>query len=465
MIELFATLYSIITLILLVARLELGLLLLIPLLLLTGYAYRSPIEGLNATNLLVYTAFVMGLFRRMSRPWLGLPPATFPLVAFFLLIIIEWFVGYLNYRFTPEGYETFRQLKNVQRWTTYTLLYFAYFFGWPEHRPATSAFRWMFAGLLMVILFSFYEVVIGGEYYAGTGRGFGLFRQPNSTGIFLGSFGMLPLVLVPLARTRSARLLYLGSFAASIFALMLTLSRTGFLAMVVGGMVYSYYRSRRSFVAMILVMIALVPTYSIILPEKVALRIDETFTGSEYEGVAGEFEGSTANRLVQSLAGLRLFIDSPVIGHGLGGFWYRSPQYLPKGAPAITRAPHTTFIWLLVDGGIVTLGMFVWLLVAIVLGGKRLFERGPTESERMLGLYMMATVGAKSLANFASTDFLTGDVTAYFWISGAMVAWMIAHPDKVSSVPEPQSEPTRARALSSWRPRRTSALTRGSARE
>lgn len=468
MIELVVSLYALVTLVLLVMRLEVGLLLLLPLLPLTPYAYRSPVTGLNATNLVIYVAFAMALFRRMGRQQVGLPPGAIPLFFFFCMILMAWVFGYLNYR--SEGYESIRQLINVQRWVLYTLLYFAYFFAWPEDRPVTTAFRWMFAGIMIAVLFNFYERAFPGYYYLTSGRTGGIFRQANSNGIFLGTYLLLPLALTHSARSAVARWFYVGSFVLGVFSLMLALSRTGFLSLIAGSLVYAFYRSRRTFIAMIFALMALVPTYSILLPEKVVNRIDQTFRGSRYEGVAGKLEGSAANRLVQSIAGLRLFLDSPIIGHGIGGFWHRSPRYLPANAPDVARSAHTTFIWILVEGGAVTLGAFIWLLLGLLMGGKRVLEGGATDGQRMLGLYMMSIVVAKSLANTASTDFFTGDVSAYFWVSGGLVAWMVVHLGRESRTAAPAAERATVakgprRVASPWRPRQPASLTRGKAHE
>ena len=56
--------------------------------------------------------------------------------------------------------------------------------------------------------------------------------------------------------------------------------------------------------------------------------------------------------------------------------------------------------------------------------GKRLYETGPDEETRLLGLFFLACMVSKILANFASTEFVTGDVTSYVWIVAALVLRM-----------------------------------------
>jgi O-antigen ligase len=114
----------------------------------------------------------------------------------------------------------------------------------------------------------------------------------------------------------------------------------------------------------------------------------------------------------------------------------------------VARSPHSTFLEILVEGGIVTVACFVWLLAGLGLTGKRLYESGLDHEERLYGLFLMTIVVAKSLANLFNTEFLTGDVSAYLWVSAALVAWRLAHaPEKSRAVVRPQ------RVVSPWRPR------------
>jgi O-antigen ligase len=197
-------------------------------------------------------------------------------------------------------------------------------------------------------------------------------------------------------------------------------------------------------VVLLCLLVALAP---VLLPKNLLERYKSTFAGSEYEGVAGNFEPSTANRVVQNQAGLKLFMDSPIIGHGFEGFYYRSPKYLPPGAPEITRAAHSSFLMLGVGGGIISLAAFFWLLTNLGMAGKRLYEDGSDKEARLLGLFLLAAMVSKVLANFASTEFVTGDVTSYVWISAALVSRLQG--DIRSRAPSAVRQKTR----STWRSR------------
>jgi O-antigen ligase len=442
-IEFVVTAYACITLFLLLVRFERGLLFLLPLFPLVRFTWHSPITGLNTMNLLIYTAFAMGLLRRMSLPERPLPPATVPLISFFTFTLLAWVIGIINYQ--SEGFPAIRYLINVERWVVFTLLYFAYYFGWSGRFPARSAFRWMLAGIFIAAVANVFEVLHGTEYFARTGRAGGVFGEANNNGNFMAGYAFLPLALAASARKPLQRNFYRVLFGLCFAGVMLSASRSALLSFSGGALVYAYFRSRRALAFLIMALCLVIPFYTFVLPETVVKRIERTTSGSAYEGFAGQLEGSAANRFVQNVAALRLFIDSPILGHGLGGFWYRSPKYLPPGADVRTRAMHSTFLNILVNVGLPGLACLLWVLGGLFLAGKRLYDSGAEAPERLLGLYLMTIMVNKILANVFTPEFLTGDVSAYVWVTAGLVSWLNLR------VPAPAHARGRAEVRSTWR--------------
>jgi O-antigen ligase len=444
-IEFFVTVYAIATLIMLVVKFEIGLLLLLPLLPLVMYTYRTPVTGLNTNNLLIYTAFAMSLMRAMGSGRKGLPPVTLPLVVFFGATLIAWFVGILNFR--GQGYDAVRVLINMERWLLYTLLYFAYFYGWSGQFSVYTAARWMLAGLMIVTGYTLIELAHPSEYLRITGRAGGVFAQANANGVFLASFAFLPVALAEVEKRTSWRWIYLAGFGACVAAQLMSASRSAFLCFLAGGLAYTFYRSRRAFAIAFLGLCILVPFYKIVLPETLAARFEATRGRSSYEGVAGHLEMSAANRAVQYKIGMQLFLESPVIGHGIDGFHYRSKKYLPPDAPMVARAVHTTFIKVLTEAGIIGIGCFFWLLLSLGWQGIRLYRSSAGEHHRFLGLFLITIVFAKVVANLFHTEFLTGDVTSYLWVTAGLVSWLNLR------LPERRKAEVQEPVRSAWRPR------------
>jgi hypothetical protein len=446
MIEVLLTLYALITLIMLVARFEWGVVLLMPLLPLAMYTYRSPITGLNTNNLLIYTAFAMGFLRRLENRGMPLPPATGAMLILMGFTLLAWVIGYINYR--SVGYQTWEVLINLERWILYALLYFAIYFGWSDKVPMRRVLVFMFIGVLAAALANVAEIFHPSAYMQKTGRAGGLFQQANSNGIFMASYAFLPVVLAATTRSPFARLLYRVTFVLCVGGVLLSISRAAFLCLIMSALVYAFFTSRRLFAVIVLAMCLMVPAYSVVLPEKAVKRIEETFTGgSRYKGAMGKLEESAANRVVQDLAGLKLFMDSPIFGHGLSGFYYRSPRYLPPAAPPVTRMVHSSFFWALVEGGILTTGAFLWLLFKLWEMGKRLYDAAGDEPDRLMGLYLMTIMVSKVIANFFNLDFFTGDVSSYVWVTAGLVAW------RSLRLPEAVRAPALQPSRQGWRPR------------
>jgi hypothetical protein len=356
-----------------------------------------------------------------------------------------WVIGVMN--FHDQGLDPIVALKLVERWASYTLLYFSYYFGWSGRMPASRVFRWMAVGIFFNAAFNIVELVHPTHYYLASGRTGGILGQANSNGLFLASYGFVMLVLARLARERLARWFYHGCFALSVLGIGLSLSRAAFLALLTNSVVYSFFRSKRMFAAIILAIALVLPVYSVVLPEKIAHRIDETFTASEYEGELGKIEGSAANRVMQYIATWHLFVDSPVFGHGINGFIYRSKQYVPAWAYRQLASPHSTFVNVTVDTGLLGLGSFLWLLTSLAWTGKRLYDVGETEEERLIGLFLITVMLGKLVANLFNTEFLTGDVSGYVWVTAGLASSLLLRKGAVQTVP--QSLPERV----TWRPR------------
>ena len=228
-----------------------------------------------------------------------------------------------------------------------------------------------------------------------------------------------------LSRSVFAKIFYLGCFGLCIVGIAISASRASFISLVAASLVYAFYTSRRVFALLLIAFVVVVPSYRIFLPEVVSERIEETFGRSEYKGFAGKFDRSSANRIVQNIAAFKVFAESPILGHGLGGFYHRSPKWLPpdwRGGNA--RVAHSTFVWALTETGAVGLVALVWFLGGVALEGLRLYQNSDIQEERLMGLFLLTSMIAKSIANFFNTEFLTGDVSAYLWVSAGLVAWM-----------------------------------------
>jgi glycosyltransferase involved in cell wall biosynthesis len=144
----------------------------------------------------------------------------------------------------------------------------------------------------------------------------------------------------------------------------------------------------------------------------------------------------TANiRYVQITEGLRLWTQAPVAGIGLGRFLLQSPRWF--GDP---YQIHNTFVWLLVETGIIGLLWFA-ALIAVVLDEYRIGARAGSERQWWALAFCAAFVSL--------LGFMLGNEGLYqrqfWWLVGIAAAVSAAGTTRSAAVPAPRRESTSGR--------------------
>lgn len=254
--------------------------------------------------------------------------------------------------------------------------------------------------------------------------------QPNLFGGFL---AMMILILLPIAIgrgiVRKERLLYFGAIGAACGALLFTLSRGSWLALVLASSVVLAFRGIR----LLPVVAAIVLSAPLWLPQSVVDRVNET-TASEETAPGQELDDSAQVRLDQWRALGTMWREAPVLGHGLRGF----PQlWAVHGPRQVPKAAHSSIIELTVEMGALGLISYAWLLGAMAWAAWRL--RGsavdPVVSNASIGL--MAALLCLILLDCSGTRFRNGEVMAYIWVvGGALVRLANCGSGPVEAAPE-----------------------------
>ena len=177
----------------------------------------------------------------------------------------------------------------------------------------------------------------------------GLLVDPNSYGGFLVSLFILQMAMLAMNRHSERQGWYFVNAGLLLFGIILTVSRSAWLALVVGSVAlvaFLPWRGKRRVLQLGLVV-------GIVSALLIWLNADslKTFTtlASRWPQVAVRYS------LVQQ--GLKEFISSPVWGIGLGVF-----STLGKSGGHIV---HTTYIWLLAETGAIGLFFFLGFLLSL----------------------------------------------------------------------------------------------------
>lgn len=200
-----------------------------------------------------------------------------------------------------------------------------------------------------------YGIVI---YFLGMGRG-GLKRTPGTFSNEMTFGGIMMLLLSIFAAmsvtpgiTRRSRISSIVAAVIAFTALVLTQTRSSWLAMAVSGMVIvAVFRKR-----LIPVYIAAVVALALLAPEPYRDRISSIWDLHFRTNV---------QRIEMIKGGLSIFREHPVIGTGpvdLGEIYSR---HMPPGAVYVHGHMHNIFLHVAVTLGSVGLATFVWLLAAM----------------------------------------------------------------------------------------------------
>jgi O-antigen ligase len=227
-------------------------------------------------------------------------------------------------------------------------------------------------------------------------RGTGIFYNPN----YLGQAMVIGVLILASARRLGlpsglARRPWLGVIAP-LLGLVASFSRGALLALVSGVVALYWGRGRRNFLIAVLagILVVLV-SYPVILGARHALTFGPDVALSEEAQ-----QVSDRSRIAVLRAGVKLFIDSPLVGVGYGQFHYESPKYL-KASP-ITY-PHNNFLQILAEQGLVGLGAFMLVLLALFVALSRRGDAYAVVARAMLVAFAVGALFAEPLTSLQTT--------------------------------------------------------------
>jgi O-antigen ligase len=185
-----------------------------------------------------------------------------------------------------------------------------------------------------------------------------LFYDPSIYGRFLVVAILLALAVLvfgPWRRYDAALTLTVGLLWVGLF---LSFSQSSFLALIAGILVAGVLGWRRGALAVAAAAAVLVLVLGLAFSHPSGTR-QAADSSSEHE-----LNRATRGRFDLVKNGVRIALDHPVIGVGVGGFTraYRDRVALPPRAT--TSASHATPVTVSAEAGIVGLGLFGWLVVA-----------------------------------------------------------------------------------------------------
>jgi len=201
-------------------------------------------------------------------------------------------------------------------------------------------------------------------------------------------------------------LVILGNF----YVILYSYSRAGYLALFTGLVFIGILRKN---IILLLVLIAVLMSWSRVLPPSVVERLQMTVQQDD------ELDHASAIRLVVWKEGLSTFASNPM---GAGFAKYRS---LGLGE-ARARDAHNMIVKMLVEMGIPGVAIYLLIYIWSFKSGWRLFRTAPDEFRRALGLALMGCVLANFISNMFGQDWTLLSVTSNYWVLWALAERSLA---------------------------------------
>jgi O-antigen ligase len=433
-----ATLGTLIVFILLLARPRLGLVALACFFPFLQYVPMGPIAALNAETFLAFTLIGLMLMQFGAR----VPPMrlTGPVIAYGAVLVMGFSVTASWYSDWFPRHTNWDNLKLVKGLLSASLFFFTSYWWFPTSRERRILLEAFSLGIAVVSGVAILEVAtpLGpGEAITG-GRATGVFRDPNAFAGYLAAFSLVPLYLT---RVREIavwrRMLHLSVYGLAAVTILLTLSRGGWVAMVLGHAAFFALTDRRFLVLELVALLAAATIAYPLLPEKVQDRVTTTVTPGVhvYQGrLASRLQASAGERVTLWRVGLEIFGESPLWGRGLESVRILSPQYGAKYGLVRHRPPHNLFVKILAETGLIGLLVFSWLALTVLLYAWRLWSE-----ERALGALFVGTATAFAVSNVFAIVAFQSLVSVYIWMLIGLVGRAVETVDATRTEPSPVS--------------------------
>ena len=219
-----------------------------------------------------------------------------------------------------------------------------------------------------------------------TGYDASLTANPNDLALVLNLLLPLSIALFLSAKSKFGRLLSVMTIVMSVLGVMVTFSRTGFLGLATIAVVYFFQMIRRrgadrawAFVVLFIAVLA-----APLLPSDYAERL------STVTNVASDKTGSAQARWRDSLAAVRLVIEHPIIGAGIGMDIFALNQ--ARGEEWVQV--HNVYLEYAVDLGVPGLALFVSLVYGVykaVRSSRKRLTHLPEQRELFLLVQALET--------------------------------------------------------------------------
>ncbi|MBI1977232.1 MAG: O-antigen ligase family protein [Candidatus Omnitrophica bacterium] len=203
---------------------------------------------------------------------------------------------------------------------------------------------------------------------------------------------------------------------------MVTFSRAGYLAFVVGSAAAVFFRKKILFL-LLLIGFWLVWQNPDYLPSGVRYRLGQTIvkqqeTATQTAPIENSLEQSARTRVGVWKGALWMIRDHPIMGVGYNLFETKITHYWVGGS----IDAHNTYLLIASEMGVPALLIFSWILAAMFWIAYRLYRSSTDSFSRAVALGFIGGMFGFLVSNLFGSRLDSHEVSSYFWILAALVA-------------------------------------------
>ncbi len=378
------------------------------------FGFGSIIPGLNLTNILIVTVTVMWIKEwNKAGPLWAKSSLNLPIYLFWALGIVSIVRG-LGY---GGGYVSHAFISYFRKWIVPFFLYFLFLNSIYDKRIFKNIVIIIMMVTVMIGLMSIYEA------REVEGRVAGVFQQANILAAFFNYYMFLPFGFFLLNFKRIKFWAMLLPVLICLRAIMVTFSRSAYLAFVAGMYMIMIFRSKLSLVLLVLTTWFLFQNPAFI-PEAIRYRIGQTFAKQPAEmqtvGTLNEesLDKSAGNRIRLWQAARWMIQENPIFGVGYNLFERKSLHYY---SGATLEDPHNSYLFIAAEMGIPVILILLWILFQVFWNTHAVYKTTDDPFTKATTLGFLGGIFSLLVSNLYGSRFEYAELSSYFWILAGLI--------------------------------------------
>lgn len=385
------------------------------------------VTGLNFTTLLTVIALmsVQAVAKKTNQNDFRISPPVPPFERFFRRLVITFcFLGAISVLHTDiifDQWTIFTAILDYKRWIDPFLIFFFFSYLVKTENEARVVITVMAVTLALIGLGSIWQHhVISG--YSHRVRLKGIAGQANQMGAFYANYIF---ILLGFFLMKGVKFKFRVFFAFGMFGcflgLMATESRGDALALVIGVLIFFFFRKKTLFVAMIALLVFLAVNIQF-LPEGLRNRIQHTVSHQGPNGLSGgeKLDASARTRLALWAGAINMMKSHPFMGVGYKMFHELIYNYAPHNddtadLPLRKRDAHNAYFLIGAEMGIPTLLVFILLLLNMLRVTFRAYRSSVSPFWRTVSLASMCAILSLMMTNMFGSRVISLVLAGYIW--------------------------------------------------